>query len=140
MSSTFSSASRRPASSSGSSPWAAKSRSASETLSAGAGDPPVSNLRVSSATAASPPDLTAARISATASDTELAAGISARSVSASSAAPPGRILSGSEAIEPLQQRVDRLRLELVGDRVGDQPGGAACDLLPHDQAVLTQCR
>src|SRR4051795_4523816 len=42
--------------------------------------------------------------------------------------------------DALQQRVDRARLELVGDRVGDQPGGRGRDLLADDQAVLPQRR
>src|SRR4051812_20666684 len=40
--------------------------------------------------------------------------------------------------DALQQRVDRAGLELVGDRVGDQPGGRGRDLLADDQAVLAQ--
>src|SRR5690242_8212562 len=78
-------------------------------------------------------------ISATISLTEAGPGVSALMASAVADGSPCRV-SRSHRIEPLQQPVDRWRLQLVRDGVGDQSRGAARDLLSHHQSVLTQRR
>ena len=78
-------------------------------------------------------------ISATADCTDAGVGTSSRIRSATA---PGSAVSEnrSHRIEALQQAVDRGRLELVGDRVGDQPSGAVGDLLTNDESVLPERR
>ena len=80
-------------------------------------------------------------ISPTADWTECAAGTSPRSCAASlptSLSPPRT--RRSHRTDALQQRVERPRLELVRDAIGDQPGGAVGDLLAHHEPVLAQRR
>src|SRR5689334_17284211 len=86
--------------------------------------------------AVSPCARTSAMISPTISRTESGAGI--RSLSAAAVSLGSAEVRRSHRIEPLQQRVDGARLELVRDRVGDQPGGGFGDLLAYDQAVLSE--
>src|SRR5690348_12236579 len=78
-------------------------------------------------------------ISATRALTDAPRAISARSCAASAIGSPSAVRR-SHCIEALQQMVDRLGLELVRDRVGDQPRGAPSDLLAYHQAVLAQRR
>src|SRR5437660_1014940 len=59
---------------------------------------------------------------------------SARASAAGSAPSAPR----STRTEPPPQVVDRVRLELVGHRVGDEPRGGGGDLLAHHEAVLLQ--
>src|SRR5579862_6861862 len=76
-------------------------------------------------------------ISPTASRTDSGAATSSRSCAATASG----VVSASirlQRMQPLQQRVERLRLELVRDWIRDQPGGAVGDLLPHDEPVLAQ--
>src|ERR1019366_7186198 len=78
-------------------------------------------------------------ISATLSATDSGAGTSARSSCANTV---GSIASNtrSDCIQALQQAVDRAGLQLVGDRVGDQPRRAHCDPLADPEPVLPQWR
>src|SRR5205085_2841406 len=87
--------------------------------------------------ASSPSARTRAMICATGSETLSAAGTSARSSAAGGAASPSSEIS-SERMQPLQQGVDRFRLQLVRHGVGDHPGGANRDLLADLQPVLPQ--
>src|SRR3954471_16818813 len=83
--------------------------------------------------AASPPPRTASTISATSPPTDAPPGASARSASA----PPAP-LSRSTRTQAPHHLVDLRRLELVRDRVGDQPRRRGEQLLADDEPVLAQ--
>src|SRR5437764_2169846 len=136
---TFSIIACSPSWTSGSSPAPAASSSWPSTRSGRGSAPCVSRARTYSLSASSPPDRTAATISATMLSTDSGAGTNARSRTASACSSP---LSSrrSDRIQALQEGVERPSLELVGDRVGDQPGRALGDLLAHLEAVLPQSR
>src|SRR5207244_2287744 len=149
---TFAIATCSPATTSSGSRLRASSSSAPSTVSARGSLPAASRRRVYSSSASSPRVRTASTISRTASLTESAAGTSERRCEARPAGPPRRLTSalvrrsscisgdarGGQASQPGEQLVDASRLELVRDRVGDQPGSAHGDLLAHDEVVLAQ--
>src|SRR3954470_13495166 len=85
--------------------------------------------------AASPPPRTASTISATSPRTDAPPGASARSAAAAPAP-----LSRSTRTQAPHHLVDLRRLELVRDRVGDQPRRRGEQLLAHDEPVLAQRR
>src|SRR5947209_9505870 len=87
----------------------------------------------------SPCARTRAMISLTVSRTASGAGISPLSAAAVRAGW-SLAVSRSHRIESFQESVDRLGLELVRHRVGDQPGGALRDLLPDHEPVFSQRR
>src|SRR3954454_11269421 len=97
-----------------------------------------------SLSAASPRARTSATMPATASATDAAPGAIARTAAATCAgSPSARRSTATQALhaaQPLDHLVDGRRLELVGDGVGDQPGGRGEDHLAHDEAVLAQRR
>src|SRR4051794_1608992 len=96
------------------------------------------NLRSHSRTAASPPSRTLSTISRTSAATDSAAGTSARTSAATAAA--SSTLQLRRIADPREQLVDLGGLELVGDRVRDQPRGRGPDLLADDEPVLLQRR
>src|SRR5262249_34886320 len=111
---------------------------------------PPSKRSTYSRSAASPRARTSATIPATASLTDSAPGASARTWAATSYGSPSARRStatpasarrvGDDAAPPLHHLVDRARLELVRDRVGDEARGRLGDLLAHHEAVLLQRR
>src|SRR3954468_13683788 len=77
----------------------------------------------------------------TASATDSAPGASeCTRTAALCASLPKPIEKRSTLTQPLQDLVDRLGLQLVGDRVGDQPRRRDRDLLADREAVLAQRR
>ncbi len=122
---------------------AAASSSGSATRSGAGSAPPVSNWRVYVARPPSSPlARTPAMISATAARTDSGAGTSARS----SAGQRRRVAGVRErrvahtASRRSSSASIAARLQLVGDRVGDQPRRAARDLLADHEPVLAQRR
>ena len=94
---------------------------------------------------ASPPSRTDATISATASATEPGGGhVAAHAARRPPPRPPASTARRSTIAQRLpharHEVVDRGGLELVRDRVGDQPRGRGEDLLAHDEPVLAQRR
>ena len=99
----------------------------------------MSKRATSSRSARSPPSRTAPTISATASLTDAGAGASARTRGRRGDRVAADSMRSSRT-QLLQHRVDRRRLELVRDRVGDQPRGRGEQLLADDEVVLAQRR
>src|SRR6185436_13116332 len=99
---------------------------------------PSPNRSSYSLTAASPRVRTPSKISRTASATDSPAGASARTSAATAAA--FATVQLRRIADPREQLVDLRGLELVGDRVGDQPRGRDGDLLADDEPVLLQRR
>src|SRR5436190_4887527 len=136
---TFAAASSSAEASVGSARRSAAAISSGATTRGPGSAPPVSSSRVRAATASSPPARTRATISSTRATT---AGGIARAWRSARAAADGSVSSAARSTrtEPLLDIVDGGRLELVGHRIGDQPRGAAGDLLAHHESVLLQRR
>src|SRR3954447_11294430 len=117
--------------------------SAAASLSAGTARSPSTPSKRSTyrRSAPSPCSRTSSTIARTSSATDSAPGASeCTRTAALCASLPNPIVKRSTLTQPLQHLVDRWRLELVGDRVGDEPRGRDRDLLAHDEPVLLQRR
>src|SRR3954470_20189905 len=133
---TFAIAVSRPARTAGSSACSASESSPGSTRSGPSTRSKRSTYRRS---APSPSTRTASTISATSSATDSAPGASecTRAAAASGSPPSEKRSTGTQALHDV---VDRLGLELVRDRVGDQPRRRDGDLLTDREPVLAQRR
>src|SRR5919204_827563 len=95
-----------------------------------------SNCATYCCSAASPWPRTLATICPTACVTDSALGASARTCAATARGSPSA--KRSSDTQALHHLVDRRRLELVRDRVGDEPRRRRGDVLAHDEPVLAQ--